>query len=306
MNVGFIGAGKVGGALGRYFVARGIPVTGYYDVRPPAAQRAAQLTATAAFPDAAALATSSDLIFLTVPDTVIASAWHALRDACAETNALEGKVVCHCSGCLPARVIDAAAACGAHAASIHPLLAVSDPAMDLGALEGAHLTLEGDAAAVDALRELLASLPNPLHAIDEGDKVRYHAAAVLASNLVLAPLAAAERLMTSCGFDEHDARVALEPLVRGNVDAFCTCGAVGALTGPVERNDASTVEGHLRALDAHDPQTAGLYRALTAALVDIAQAKHPDRDYAPLASALASDGANPDSAAATHPNPATR
>ncbi len=286
MNVGFIGAGKVGGALGRYFVAHGIPMTGYYDVHAPAAQRAAQHTATAAFPDVATLATSSDIVFLTVPDSVIAPAWHALRDACAETGTLEGKVICHCSGCMPAHAIDDAASCGAYAASAHPLIAVSDPLMDLGVLEGAHITLEGDAEAVDALRELLANLPNPLHTIDKSDKVRYHAAAVLASNLVLAPLAAAERLMASCSFDEQDAREALEPLIWGNIDAFCTHGAVGALTGPVERNDVATVEGHLRALDAHDPATARLYRALTFALVDIAQAKHPDRDYASLAAAL--------------------
>ncbi|WP_165056626.1 MULTISPECIES: Rossmann-like and DUF2520 domain-containing protein [unclassified Adlercreutzia] len=302
MNVGFIGAGKVGGALGRYFVAHDIPVTGYYDVCPPAAQRAAQHTATATFPDAASLAASSDTILLTVPDSVITPAWHTLRDACAEAGALEGKVICHCSGCMPARAIDDAASCGAHAASAHPLLAVSDPLMNLGVLEGAHITLEGDATAVDALRGLLASLPNPLHAINEGDKVRYHAAAVLASNLVLAPLAAAERLMASCGFDEHDAREALEPLVRGNVDAFCSRGAVGALTGPVERNDATTVEGHLRALDAHDPATARLYRVLTAALVGIAQAKHPDRDYAPLAGTLEPGAAAPADASAASPS----
>ncbi len=297
MNVGFIGAGKVGGALGRYFVAHGIPVTGYYDVHTPAAQRAAQHTATAAFPDVVALAASSDIVFLTVPDSVIAPAWHALHDACAEAGALEGKAICHCSGCMPACAIDDATSYGAHAASAHPLIAVSDPLMDLGVLEGAHITLEGDTEAVDALRELLANLPNPLHTINKNDKVRYHAAAVLASNLVLAPLAAAERLMASCSFDEQDAREALEPLIRGNVDAFCTHGAVGALTGPVERNDVATVEGHLRALDAYDPATARLYRALTFALVDIAQTKHPDRDYAPLAGTLEPDVANPSNAA---------
>lgn len=301
MNVGFIGAGKVGCALGRYFAAHGIPVTGYHDVHPPAAQLAAKHTDSSAFPDAASLAASSDIIFLTVPDALIAPAWHSLREACDATgashssgatdatdasHALAGKIVCHCSGCLPASVIDDAAAWGASAAGLHPLLAVSDPLMDLRELEGAHLTLEGDAAAADALRALLASLPNPLHAIDEDAKVRYHAAAVLASNLVLAPLDAAERLMASCGFGKSDAREALKPLIRGNVDSFCARGAAEALTGPVERNDAPTVEGHLRALDAHDPTSARLYRALTCALVGIARDKHPERDYAPLEALL--------------------
>ncbi|WP_165043761.1 DUF2520 domain-containing protein [Adlercreutzia sp. ZJ138] len=64
---------------------------------------------------------------------------------------------------------------------------------------------------------------------------------------------------------------------------------MGALTGSVERNDEATVEGHLRALDAHDPATARLYRAL----VGIAQAKHPNRNYAPLTGTLEPDVANP-------------
>lgn len=293
MNVGFIGAGKVGTALGRYLIAQGVPVTGYSSLHPASAQQAAERTQTRAFPAAAQLACASDVIFLTVPDTAIESAWHDLRSSCAAlakstpgsqpASPLAGKIICHCSGCLPASVIDGAGDAGARVASVHPLCAVSSPLMDLAHLEGTHITLEGDADAVSALRELLEPLGNPLHAIDAARKVVYHASAVFASNLALATLDAAERLMGSCGFSGADARDALAPLIRGNVDAFIRSGAHEALTGPVERNDVDTVIHHLDALSKTDESARAIYATLSAALVDIAQAKHPERDYSELA-----------------------
>lgn len=293
MNVGFIGAGKVGTALGRYFIAHGVPVTGYHSLHHASAALAAERTQTCAFDTPAEVAARSDVIFLTVPDTVIADAWHDLRASCeapeegglgqSDTPPLSGKIICHCSGCLPAAVIDAASDAEAQAASVHPLCAVNSPLMELARLKGVHITLEGDAEATSALRDLLSPLGNPLHAIDAERKVIYHAAAVFASNLVLATLDAAERLMCACGLSEDSAREALAPLIRGNVDAFVERGARGALTGPVERNDVATVEHHLQALDEVDPHVARLYATLTQALVNIASDKHPERNYAALA-----------------------
>lgn len=290
MNVGFIGAGKVGCALGRYFAAGGIPVTGYASKRVESAERAAALTHTRAFPSAPDLVAVSDIIFLTVTDSAIADVWH---DLCAQASSggahpglLSGKIVCHCSGCASSTVLDNAADLGAHVASAHPLTAVSSPELPLEQLARTHVSIEGDPRAASTLGKLFADLGNPVHTMDAADKVRYHAAAVFASNLVLATLDTAERLMQTCGFSAADAREALSPLVRGNVDAFCDKGAQAALTGPVERNDLATVARHLEALDAAAPDDAALYRALTKTLARIAKEKHPDRDYAPLEAAV--------------------
>lgn len=296
MNVGFIGAGKVGTALGRYYIARGIPVTGYSSLHSASAQRAAERTKTRAYRTAAELACASDVVFLTVPDSAIADAWHSLRaesearvTRSAETHPespLSGTIVCHCSGCAPASVIDDAHEVGALVASVHPLCAISSPLMDLDALERMHITLEGDDEALRRLRELLSATGNPLHVIDASYKTLYHAAAVFASNLVLATLDAAVRTMCACGFDSSDARDALSPLIRGNVESFIARGAEEALTGPVERNDVQTVARHAKALSTADPKAAVLYAELTRALIDIATAKHPERDYAKLRASL--------------------
>ena len=83
-------------------------------------------------------------------------------------------------------------------------------------------------------------------------------------------------MLKQCGFTEDDARDALKPLVYGNIENFFNLGAAASLTGPVERNDLSTVSDHLHSLD---DKRAALYRALTWSLIDIAKRKYPSRTY---------------------------
>ena len=143
-------------------------------------------------------------------------------------------------------------------------------------LSQAHFALEGNACAVTQVEAILNSAGNTVHRIKAADKTRYHAAAVFASNLVLAPLDRAARILESCGFSPDDAREALEPLIKGNVDNFCRQGAVASLTGPVERADTTTVQSHLNCLNESERV---LYCALSRDLVTIAQQKHPDYEY---------------------------
>lgn len=63
MKIGFLGAGKVGFSLGKWFVQGGIPVTGYHSRHRESAQEAAAWTGTRCFPTAEALVTASDAIF---------------------------------------------------------------------------------------------------------------------------------------------------------------------------------------------------------------------------------------------------
>ena len=80
MKTGFIGAGKVGFTLGKFFCSKGstdctessnsIKVTGYYSRNTQSAEEAAKFTGTKAFTDIGALIEASDVLFLTVPDGV--------------------------------------------------------------------------------------------------------------------------------------------------------------------------------------------------------------------------------------------
>ncbi|MCD8148440.1 MAG: NAD(P)-binding domain-containing protein, partial [Clostridiales bacterium] len=95
MNIGFIGAGKVGFSMGKYLTERGMRVTGYYSRSPQSSLEAARFTDTGQYFDLRRLAEDSDAIFLTVPDGVIPAVWDELK-----VLPIQNKMILHCSGML--------------------------------------------------------------------------------------------------------------------------------------------------------------------------------------------------------------
>ena len=75
------------------------------------------------------------------------------------------------------------------------------------------------------------------------DKVRYHAAAAMVSNLYVGLANLCEEMLRNCGFSAANAHRALSPLMMGNTENIVQYRPVGALTGPIERNDLSTGYG---------------------------------------------------------------
>ena len=275
---GFIGAGKVGCSLGRIFCEKGLPVAGYVSSSPASAAEAASMTDSQPFDTLEELAAESHIIFITVPDGRIADVWQKLKYI-----PLAGKVVCHCSGSLSAGILEHAAEYGIGACSLHPLYAVSSRKNSWQGLSTAVFTLEGDTPAVHFLRAWLAPAGLHIQLLNGIDKTRYHAAAVFASNLVIGLAQEACDLLVECGFDEDTALQALVPLLSGNMACFTEQGARGALTGPVERNDAETVARHLEVLS---DDMREVYRALSVRLLAIASQKYPERDMTELARLL--------------------
>jgi len=103
----------------------------------------------------------------------------------------------------------------------------------------------------------------------------YHAAAVMASNHLVALIDAAQGLLSeAAGVDRETALRALAPLVRSSVSNVLNHGPGAALTGPVERGDGATVAAHLQALAA--TPVADLYRAAGLHTLDLARRKGLD------------------------------
>lgn len=270
MRAGFIGAGKVGCSLGRLFREKGLPVVGYVSRHDDSADSAATLTASHHFATLAELVAESDILFLTVPDGSIAEVWKELQKC-----PLEGKIVCHCSGSLPAAILENAADICLGGCSLHPLYAVSSREESWKGLSSAVFTLEGDSGAAEMLRCWLLPAELRIQPLKGIDKTRYHAAAVFASNLVVGLVQEAWNLLEQCGFDEDTARLALAPLLSGNMAKLVEQGAERALTGPMERNDMTTVARHLGVLKNEQRE---IYRLLSMSLLEIASRKHPERD----------------------------
>ena len=282
MKIGFIGAGKVGCSLGKFFAENGVALSGYCSRSEKSAQEAAAFTGSAAYPSRMQLVSESDLIFLTVPDGSIGS---VCSEIIAEGGAcLRGKMLFHCSGALSSQEAFAGlSAVGACGASVHPIFPVSDKFTVYRELADAYFCIEGDEPAVQEAARLLTQCGASFQRIDPADKTKYHAGCVFASNLVCALMQESFSLLGECGFTQEGAREALAPLIRSNLEHVLSDGTVRALTGPVERCDIGTVEKHLQVLGG---DAADMYRVLSAALTDIAQEKHPQTDYTGLRSLL--------------------
>ncbi len=283
MRIGFIGAGKVGCSLARFFADHGLDLSGFYDTAGGCAEEAAEFAGhTKAYEDISKLVYDSDALFLTVPDGLITRVWDQIRDL-----PLEGKFICHCSGALSSReAFPGIEDRGAFGYSIHPLFAVSDKFHSYKELSHAHFTIEGDQAHLDMVADLFRSFGNPVSFIEAGDKVKYHCAAAICSNLVVGLVQNGLDLMKECGFDEDSAARALAPILISNMQHIVDKGTTASLTGPVERADVTTVEKHLRCLG---PEQRQLYRLLSQTLVEIGKRKNPGRDYTGVEKVLAED-----------------
>ena len=260
MRIGFIGAGKVGFTLGKYLeqnlkkekIQKNLPetvtVSGYYSRQVESAKEAAAFTDTAVFDDLKKIVCASDVLMLTVPDGRIEAVWDSIK-----AFDIKGKLICHCSGAMTSNIFSGVTEAGAFGYSIHPMYAISSK--------------------TKSYRVLLST----------ENKTKYHAAAVFASNLVNGLYGSAVSLLEDCGFENKQAERALVPLFMGNASHIAEDGPVAGLTGPIERNDVTTVKKHLNVLEKNEKY---IYTGVSRAVVTLAEQKYPDRDYSEMKNIL--------------------
>lgn len=282
MKIGFIGAGRVGCSLGKYLKEAGEDwqLVGYCSRSEESAGNAAAFTGSRTYERVEDLAADAEAVFITTPDGQIASVWQQLCDC---KIPLAGKIFIHCSGALASTVFDGADAAGITRASLHPFYAVSDRLHSFETLGEALFTLEGSGERLEEFYQKLQAGGLTVQRLDASHKTAYHAAASVGSNLMVGLSELAIELLLRCGFDREHARMALRPLMQGNLDAVMEKDTAAALTGPAERADVTTVQKHLQTLAGDDRE---IYRLLTKKIVDIAEKKNPDRDYGQLEALL--------------------
>ena len=276
MNIGFVGAGKVGCSIAKLLAQRGKCVSGFYSRSRKSAMEAAEFVGTTYFDDINQLLEVSDVLFLTVPDGAIASVYHSLNP-----NLLVDKIICHCSGALSTAVFEGIEKWGASAFSVHPFVAISSRYESYQYLPNSIFTLEGKENCPghkETMLQLLRDLDLRVEEISGESKVAYHGAAVMASNLMLGLLSVAKKELVAAGFSEEGADAAILSLAEGNLKNAVHAKEnplVSALTGPIQRGDAGTVAGHLQAFSG---DTREIYRLLSKEVLQLARAKNPTLD----------------------------
>lgn len=215
MRVRVIGVGRAGGSFERALATAG------WDVAPGLGRGGPIATA----------ADGVDLVLITTPDAAVA-------EVAAQIEPVETTVVAHASGALGP---DPVAHHLRHAV-VHPLVALPDPERGASRLVGAWFGL---AVGGDPLGErIVADLQGWAVPIEPDAWVRYHAAAVIAANHLVALLGHAERVAAGVGLP----LAALMDLAAGSLADVADLGPARALTGPVRRGDLDTVRRHLAAV----------------------------------------------------------
>jgi len=189
------------------------------------------------------------IVVLAVPDNVLSEVAYELS---LQGPAPAGCAVLHLAGALSTDVLGPLHRPGYALGSMHPLVAVADPWLAAERLMGAAFALAGEPAALAAARRLVDALGGLPLVIPPALRPVYHAAAVMASNYVVALTAVSMRLLGEAGVAESDALRALLPLLRSSLANIEQLGVPAALTGPIPRGDVDTIRRHLARLSAAD------------------------------------------------------
>jgi predicted short-subunit dehydrogenase-like oxidoreductase (DUF2520 family) len=194
----------------------------------------------------------AEIALLCVPDGAIAQACEALARAVPPL-----RFVGHVSGATSLGALAPARERGAEVFSLHPLQTIPDASTDL---TGAPCAVWGPSGEAERLAEKLAArLGMRPFSVPEEARAAYHAAASIASNLLVALEESAAGLLEKAGIE--DSRELLAPLVLRTAANWTERGP-DALTGPIARGDAETIERHLAALRETAPELLPLYEAL--------------------------------------------
>ncbi|GIJ28191.1 hypothetical protein Vqi01_33530 [Micromonospora qiuiae] len=286
LTVGVVGAGRVGATLGAALATAGHRVVAASGFSGASRARLALLLPTVSPRPAAAVARdATDLLLIAVPDDALAGVVAGLA---ADGALRPGQVIAHTSGAHGLAVLAPAVEAGARPLALHPAMTFTGTPDDLGRLPGISYGVTAPAELRPFAARLVAELGGVPEWIEESDRSLYHAALAHGANhLVTLVNEAADRLRDA-GVGQPE-RV-LTPLLRAALENALRLGD-DALTGPVSRGDAGTVERHLARLAATAPESVAPYLALARRTADraVAAGRLRPMDAEPLLGVLHRD-----------------
>nr|WP_259889525.1 DUF2520 domain-containing protein [Dermabacter sp. p3-SID358] len=265
MGVGVISAGRVGAVLGNALRAAGHQVTGVVARSDASRERADVLLPGAPILTPDEVIERSELVILAVPDDELAP----LASSLAKRGIVPGaQIIVHTSGRYGIEVLRPLEEAGAITLALHPAMTFTGTSLDLGRLVGCPWAITARPMFAPIAKALVLELDGVSIDIAEGDRTAYHAALAHGSNHLVVLVSQVLQILDAIGVEDPSALVG--PLLNASLEESLRLGP-GALTGPVQRGDAGTVENHLVAIEELDLGGAlPTYRALARAALDIA------------------------------------
>ncbi len=266
LKLGFIGAGTVGTALSLRLSEKGYQVVAVASRSQTSAEKLAQAIKGCRAVSRQAVADSADLVFITTPDG-------AIGPVTSEVKWRHGQSVVHCSGADSTDILEPARQAGALVGAFHPLQTFASVKQAIDNIPGSTFAIEAEEPLLTVLKNMAAALDGQWIELKAGDKVLYHAAAVIACNYLVTLVKLATDLWQFFDVQRQPATMALMPLLRGTLNNLENVGIPQCLTGPVARGDTGTIRKHLKALQEKAPIVLSTYRELGLQTIPIALAK---------------------------------
>ncbi|MBW8484976.1 Rossmann-like and DUF2520 domain-containing protein [Actinomadura parmotrematis] len=262
LDVGVVGAGRVGTALGEALARAGHRTAAASAVSAASRERAAERLPAARLTAPQDVVAAADLVLLTVPDDALGP----LAAGLAATDVpVAGKLVAHTSGRHGTAVLNPLTAAGALPLALHPVMTFTGRADDVNRLDGVAFGV----TAPDVLRPVAEALVLEMGGdpvwITEERRPLYHAALAGGANHLVTLVVEAMDLLRQAGVGEPGRM--LGPLLGASLDNALRLGIDG-LTGPVARGDAGTVAGHVTELARVSPEGLRAYVALARLTAD--------------------------------------
>lgn len=239
MKIGFIGAGRVGFSLGKYFSVNGIDIVGYYSKNKENAYLASSFTSSECYINLNDIIDDCDTLFLTVNDDSISE----IAKEIYKLN-IKNKIIIHTSGAKSSLSLEGLVDDN-YCYSLHPIYAFSDKYESYKGLNKASFTIEGHPKYMDVLCNMIKGLGNNIVRINSDQKVRYHASCVMMSNLVNSLIELSFKELRKIGIKDFSLFM---PLILNNISNIVNEGPIESLTGPIKRNDIDTIKNHLNEL----------------------------------------------------------
>lgn len=267
LDVGVVGAGRVGAVWGAALAGAGHRVVAASGVSEASASRIETLLRGVPVLDPEAVVRASDLVLLTVPDDELATVVSGLAAVGAWRR---GQIAVHASGRHGLAIMAPAEAVGVACLAIHPVMTFTGTSLDLARMRDAAFTVTAPAAFLPIAEALVIECGGEPVPIAEEDRPLYHAALVHGANHVAVAIAQASILLRSAGVERPGHL--LGPLVRASVEGILAeaPGEIRSLTGPVVRGDVGTIAAHVNALREH-PDELAAYRAMARATASLAR-----------------------------------
>lgn len=244
-----VGAGRVGVSTGILLQNAGHKIVGCAARSSASLERAVRYLGCPSSTDAAEIVGDADCVIIATPDDAVVAVAEDLAGAGLRT----GTIAYHTAGSMGVAPLRPLQETGVRTLAVHVLQSIPDIDLGVERIPGSWFGVTCDDDLKDWAGGLVSELGGRPIWIAEEARALYHAAAVIASNYLVA-LAVLVRT-TGQSVEPY------LPLMEGTLANIEALGVADALTGPVVRGDVGTLRRHVEAL-AGTPEVASAYRVL--------------------------------------------